>query len=134
MNEPAGTSPDRPVWTGRIVDLSAGGFSVRTTEESIRLLEPGYFVGTRLVFGVGQEAVYADASVRHIAAGEDGTVVGFQFLGLEYTDAGKQSLRTISRKVAEYQAAAPREEESDGDEAAAPAPAAPAAGSLEPPA
>ena len=133
VNEPAGTSPDRPVWNGRVLDLSAGGFSVRTSEEPVGLLEVGDLVGARLVFGVGQEAVYTDASVRHIAGAEGGTTVGFQFLGLEHTDAGKGALRTISRKVAEYQAAAPREEESDGEETAAPTSAAPAAGSLEPP-
>ena len=132
INEPAGTSPDRPVWNGRILDLSAGGFSAWTAEDPAGLLEPGYVAGARLVFGVGEEVVYADASIRHLATGEGGTVVGFQFLGLEYTDAGQAAVRTISRKVAEYQAAAPREEEVDGEEVATPASAAPSAGSLEP--
>lgn len=112
QNEPAGGSPDRLVWNGRVENLSAGGFSVRTTEESVRLLEMGYFVGTRLLFGVGQEAVYADACVRHIALGEYGAIVGFQFLGLEYSDDGKAALQAISRKVNEFHAVEARQDES----------------------
>jgi c-di-GMP-binding flagellar brake protein YcgR len=125
LNEPAGGSPDRPVWNGRVVNLSAGGFSVRTSEECVRLLEMGYFVGTRLLFGVGQEAVYADACVRHIAPDEDGAVVGFQFLGLEYSDEGKSALQAISRKVNEFHAIEARQEE-------APRTAASAAGAAGP--
>lgn len=121
LNEPAGASPDRPVWSGRMTDLSAGGFSARTSEESVRLLETGYLMGTRLLFGAGQEAVYADACVRHISLGEEGTVVGFQFLGLEYSEEGRAALQAISRRVNEFHAAAPHERP---DEVASSAPAA----------
>ena len=109
--EPAGTSPDRPVWQGRVVNLSAGGFSLRTGDESIRVLESGYVVGVRMRFGVGREAFFADAMVRHITVEEGKFVVGFQFLGLEHTDEGKDVLMAISRKVGEYQAYAARLEE-----------------------
>jgi c-di-GMP-binding flagellar brake protein YcgR len=111
LNEPVSGSPDRPVLSGRVMNLSAGGFSVRTSEESVRLLEMGYFVGTRLLFGVGQEAIYADACVRHIALGDGGAVVGFQFLGLEYSEDGKAALQTVSRKVNEFHAVEARQEE-----------------------
>jgi c-di-GMP-binding flagellar brake protein YcgR len=130
LNEPAGTSPDKPVWNGRVIDISAGGFSVRTSDESVRLLEMGYFLGTRLLFGAGQEAIYADACLRHITAGPDGAALGFQFLGLEYSEEGKQALRSISRKVSEFQAAAPPREEPAREEefaAAAPRPDGPEA-------
>lgn len=106
--EPAGTSPDRPVWQGRVTNLSAGGFSLRTSDESIGVLESGYVVGVRLRFGVGREAFFADAMIRHITVEDGQFVVGFQFLGLEHTDEGKEVLMTISRKVSEYQAYAAR--------------------------
>jgi len=110
MNEPSGTSPDRPVWNGRLLDLSAGGFSVRTAEDSVRILEVGYLMGVRLVFGVGLEAVYANACLRHVAPQEGGAVMGFQFLALEHSEDGRNALRAISRKVSEFHAAAPRRE------------------------
>jgi c-di-GMP-binding flagellar brake protein YcgR len=116
MSEPAGTSPDRPVWNGRVINLSAGGFSVRSAEESARVLETGYLMGVRLVFGVGQEAVYADACLRHIEPDEGGVILGFQFIALEHSEEGRQALRSISRKVGEFQAVAPRR---DGSEEAA---------------
>jgi c-di-GMP-binding flagellar brake protein YcgR len=114
-NEPSGTSPDRPVWNGRVVDLSAGGFSVRTPEDSVRMLETGYLMGARLVFGVGQEALYADVCLRHMASEGSGILLGFQFLALEHSEAGRQTLRAISRKVGEFHAAAPRREGGEVD-------------------
>jgi c-di-GMP-binding flagellar brake protein YcgR len=106
-DEPSGTGPTCPVWSGRVTDLSAGGFSIRTTEDSVKILETGDLVGTRLRFGIGQEVVYADACVRHLDVQEGGTLVGFQFLGLEYSDEGKVALQAISLKVNEFHAAAP---------------------------
>jgi c-di-GMP-binding flagellar brake protein YcgR len=113
-DEPAG--PDRPVWSGRVINLSAGGFSVRTGEKSVRFLEVGDLVGTRLVFGIGQEAVYADACVRHFSLSDEGTVVGFQFLGLEYSDEGKTALQALSLKVNEFQAAAPHDRPAESED------------------
>ena len=115
--EPAGATPDRPVWSGRVTNLSAGGFSLRTSDESVRLVEPGYVVGVRLLFGAAQEAVFADACVRHIAPDEEGAVVGLQFVGLEHSEEGLRVLRTIGRKVLDYQALAPsRMDRRNGDE------------------
>jgi c-di-GMP-binding flagellar brake protein YcgR len=119
-SEPTGASPDRPVWNGRLVDLSAGGFSVRTKEDSVRVLETGYLMGVRLLFGVGHEAIYADTCLRHVIPGGDGAVMGFQFLGLEHTDDGRQILRDISRKVSEFQASRPRHDHAEHNPEIAP--------------
>jgi c-di-GMP-binding flagellar brake protein YcgR len=106
--EPAGASPDRPVGYGRVINLSAGGFQLRTSDESARLIEPGFVFGLRLLFGAGLEAVFADAVARHVLSADAQATVGFQFLGLEQTDEGKAALRLIAEKVAEYQHRAPR--------------------------
>jgi len=122
-NEPPGATPERPVWNGRLIDLSAGGFSLRTIDPTVGVLEIGDLMGVRIVFGVGEQAVYADVSLRHVDLEQGGAVVGFQFLGLEHSDVGKDALRIISRKVADYQAAAPPTRDSDVDAAEGAAPA-----------
>lgn len=114
--EPTKPSPDRPVWTGRVTDLSAGGLQLMLPVESLELLDPGYVVGIRVSFGAGSErAVYADAQYRHatpvdevapVPGRPDDTpcvLVGFQFVGLGQTREGQESLERISYHVAEFQ-------------------------------
>ena len=101
--EPAGTTPDRPVWQGRVANLSAGGFQLITSPESVAALEVGDLVGVRLVFGAGQEAVYADAQYRHAETQDCQALLGFQFLGLPLTPEGRQTLDILSSRVAEFQ-------------------------------
>jgi len=101
--EPAGTTVDRPVWQGRVTNISAGGFQLLTGAECLASLEIGEMVGVRLVFGAGQSAVYADAQYRHTEEREGQALLGFQFLGLPLTPQGRQTLEIISAKVAEFQ-------------------------------
>ncbi len=109
-SEPCGTSPDRPVWSGRIINLSAGGFLLRTTDNSVRSIEEGDLVGTRVLFGAGEEAIFADGQVRHIDPQPEHTVLGFQFIGMEQSEQGRDSLQAISQHTAEFQRIAYREE------------------------
>jgi c-di-GMP-binding flagellar brake protein YcgR len=101
--EPAGTSPDRPVWSGRVSNLSAGGFQLVASHHVTRSVEVGETVGLRLAFGAGRNTVYADAQLRHMAAADDEALIGFQFLGLAQTREGRQALHVISAQVAELQ-------------------------------
>ena len=103
--EPSGTSSERPVFTGQVTNLSAGGFQFRTTDTAAARLDSGYLAGVRLVFGAGDQTIYADAQIRHVEAvkDEDLVLIGFQFVGLEQSAEGKQTLRFISLKVNEYQ-------------------------------
>jgi hypothetical protein len=101
--EPAGTTPDRPVCTGRVVNISAGGFQLHTADRHPEDLESGYLVGVRLAFGAGAESIYADAQIRHVRPESDGLAVGFQFLGLEHSPQGRRALRQITNHVVQYQ-------------------------------
>ena len=101
--EPAGTSPDRPVWSGRVSNLSAGGFQVFTDPEAARALEVGEPLGVRLVFGAGRDTVYADAQFRHVEHRGEQTLAGFQFLGLAHSSKGRQALQVITTKVSQFQ-------------------------------
>jgi len=101
--EPAGTSPDRPVWSGRVTNLSAGGFQMVTTPDPLELLDVGDTVGVRLVFGAGHSAVFADAQFRHGDIQDGHGVLGFQFLGLAQSEGGRQALDVLAAKVSEFQ-------------------------------
>jgi hypothetical protein len=103
------TSPASPVWSGIVSNLSAGGLQVRCPLETARSLEVGDIVGMRLLFGVGEDAVYIDGQFRHLAVDGGEKLLGFQFLGLGHTRERQNALRRISMKVSEYQRAARRQ-------------------------
>jgi len=102
-NEPAGTTPDQPVWSGRVVNISAGGFQVTTEHNPGEALSTGDTVGVRIRFGVGEKTVYADAQFRHCLI-EGGLVhLGFQFVGLGLTPDSRNALQTIATKANQFQ-------------------------------
>ena len=101
--EPDGTTPERPVFTGRVTNISAGGFEARTSDNLPPIIEGGYLVGVRISFGPGGDGLFADARIRHIVPEDDQYVVGLQFIGLEQTDKGKDAIRLIGAKATEFQ-------------------------------
>lgn len=105
--EPNGTSETCPVWSGRVVNLSAGGFQLMSSTPLGPMLEVGDSVGVRLSFGTGQESAYADAQLRHVVLETSGQwSIGFQFVGLTQTVDGRETLKFIGQKVSEFQQAA----------------------------
>ena len=107
--EPAGTTPDKPVFTGRVTNLSAGGLELHTSDPIPEALEVGYLFGLHVSFGTDGEPMFADAQLRRVARDEDHFVLGLQFVGLEQTSEGKKMLRFIASKVSEYQRISLRE-------------------------
>ena len=101
--EPSGTSLSNPVWSGNVEDISAGGFQIKTCTDAGMGLDSGDIVGLRMTFGVGAEAVFANAQFRHCKPADDGALLGFQFVGLGQDDESKDALRMIVGKVSEYQ-------------------------------
>ena len=101
--EPAGTTRVRPVWFGRITDISAGGFLLWTEDLSAGSFDMGETVGTRISFGTAEEAVYADAQFRHVQDLDGGICVGFQFVGLAQSIEGRRTLQLIGEKAAQFQ-------------------------------
>lgn len=112
-NEPNGSVGDNPVWFGRVVNLSAGGFQLQSDVSVADDLESGDMVGVRIAFGAGaDQVVYADAQFRHVETSGPSILMGFQFVGLDQTVPGRQALLAISNKVAEFQKAQDRAEAS----------------------
>ncbi len=102
--EPAGPSPQQPVWSGRVTNVSAGGFQVATADAGPEVLRVGEAIGVRLSFGVGDRPVYADAQFRHAQTEDDGTsYIGFQFIGLAQTAEGRHAMQVIGSKAAQFQ-------------------------------
>jgi len=102
-SEPAGTTPDHPVWSGRVVNISAGGLQLTSEQRLGDAVSPGDIVGVRISFGVGEQNVYADAQFRHTLE-EDGKVhMGFQFIGLGMTHQSREALQTIGSKANQFQ-------------------------------
>ncbi|MBN1553323.1 MAG: PilZ domain-containing protein, partial [Phycisphaerae bacterium] len=70
-SEPSGSSQSSPVWSGKVADLSAGGFQAVLHEQTP--LQEGDTVGIRLAFGPGETSVYCDAQFRHSCQMIDGS-------------------------------------------------------------
>ena len=100
--EPSQSSPETPVLTGKVVNISAGGVQVACLPEIQGALEPGETVGMHITFGVGEEeAISLDAQFRHIGTGGDQVLLGFRFVGLEQTGKGRQTLQQITYRTAQ---------------------------------
>jgi c-di-GMP-binding flagellar brake protein YcgR len=101
--EPDGGSPDLPVWSGTVTNISAGGFQLSTDQPAADGMESGDIVGVRMVFGAGDETIYADAQYRHAGFEGGKALIGFQFIGLTETPKGRAVMQMISSKVIEFQ-------------------------------
>jgi len=100
--EPASGS-DEPVWSGRIEDISAGGFQMISTDGANDALETGDTVGVRVSFGAGEETAYADAQFRHRIEADGHVHLGFQFVGMAQSPQGRRTLQQIGNKVSQFQ-------------------------------
>ncbi|MCJ7543924.1 MAG: PilZ domain-containing protein [Phycisphaerae bacterium] len=122
--EPVGGLPTTPVWSGRVVNLSAGGFQLHTDAAAAGDVEAGDAVRTRIVFGMGEQAVYADAEVRHAELSSARAMIGFRFVALDQTHEGRTALQLIASKVSEYERTTRAERMATAKESAAAPPVA----------
>ena len=102
---PEGPLPWAPVWSGRVLNLSAGGCCVRTDGEAGRYLDPGDVVGLRMLFVEDDEEVSLDAQLRHTEPDGRMVLLGFQFAELDGSERTARALAVIRAKADEYQAA-----------------------------
>ena len=102
-SEPTGALSKRPVWAGRVTDISAGGFQAFVSADVADAVEAGESMGLRITFEQSDETIVTGAHLRHIRPAKDGASLGFQFVSLEVTPEGKAALRLISRIVSEIQ-------------------------------
>ncbi len=98
------TMEGRTVYHGQLEDLSAGGMRVRVANPDHIQLGVAYrFV---LAPRPGKPALILDALARHREAAEHGRAsAGFQFVGMETTPQGRQTLDRLVRLVHQFQRA-----------------------------
>jgi c-di-GMP-binding flagellar brake protein YcgR len=101
--EPAGMTPDRPIWSGSLVDISVSGFQVRASADAARFLEPGDIVGVRFLFGLEEEPVYINAQFRRATFENNVANMGFQFAGVEQSLETMASLEIVVDKIDAFQ-------------------------------
>ena len=102
--------PARPAlsWEGWVENISAGGFQTRLAGHGAPPMEEGEIVAVQIQLGQEFRPVTADARFRHQVGDQRGVVhQGFQFVGLNETDQGREIIRRIGQIVCEFQRHAP---------------------------
>jgi len=92
-------------WIGHLLDLSAGGLAVRVAKSQIPMLQDDQQVELRFVPLPQQEPLFLEARYRHTTQipNSDELMMGFQIVGLEMTEQGRNTLRRIGRITNVYQ-------------------------------
>jgi len=91
-------------YTGSLLDLSAGGMRILSTEVTGDTFTEGEAVGCSFIPKPRAETLVVDGVYRHFQVESDGRVsVGVQFVGLEATDRGRQILSDLAAVVTDYQ-------------------------------
>jgi hypothetical protein len=99
------------IMTGFMEDISAGGMRVVSTEANPETFVTNESVGCSFAPRQRGEPLVLDAVFRHVQLTDRGAaMIGLQFVGLEATEAGRNTLAELARLVAEYQRAQARRE------------------------
>lgn len=98
---PEERSPRRPMWSGRVTDMSLGGFQMRTHRSGMDFYEPGDLVGACLKFDEDASLLLLDAQFRHGKPDGAMALLGFRFLGLEKDPDSTDALEAIIRRIRE---------------------------------
>jgi len=87
------------MWSGRVTDISLGGFQMRTHKSGMDFYEAGDLVGACLKFDEDASLLLLDAQFRHGQADGAMALLGFRFLGLEKDPDSADALEAIIRKI-----------------------------------
>ena len=94
----------RGVLSGILMDLSAGGMRIMTTEVSADTFVEGDTIGCAFAPKPRGQTLVLDAVFRHLQAEENGAYsVGAQFVGLETSERGRKTLAGLATIVTDYQ-------------------------------
>lgn len=101
----AGDDADKvKAYTGTLLDVSAGGMRIYTTDVAPDTFMEGEPIGCSFVPKPRAETIVLDAVFRHFQREDDGQYsVGLQFVGLETTDRGRGILASLAGVVTDYQ-------------------------------
>ncbi len=96
---------DRKQWHGHLVDLSAGGLGVKINKDAAVDLNEGDQFKLTFVPMSGQDPIEINSRFRHATNTDDPNeaMLGFQIIGQEMDEIGRNVLRRIGRIVNLYQ-------------------------------
>jgi c-di-GMP-binding flagellar brake protein YcgR len=101
--KPDKLSPACPTWSGKVLDLSVGGFQLRTHVVATTFFQPRDVVGVCLSFDALAKSVNVNAVLcHHQQEGNGMATIGFEFIDLDQTPEGLLALELIGDKVTEY--------------------------------
>ncbi|MCD6304106.1 MAG: PilZ domain-containing protein, partial [Planctomycetes bacterium] len=111
---PAEASVNAPIWSGQIINISAGGLLVRTTYEAAKYVETGDIVGVHVLLGGDEEdSVFVDAQIRHCARDGEMALIGMQFVENENIPEMSAGIEHIRRLIAEQKKRRQQEAKAD---------------------
>lgn len=94
-------------WEGWVTNISAGGFQVRLADRAAPNIGAGDVIGVRIEVGQEFEPILADAQFRQRISDPPPThgvaLLGFQFVGLNESLRGRQTLSRIGQIVRGFQ-------------------------------
>ncbi len=92
------------VMSGVLLDLSAGGMRIKTTDVAPDAFIEGDPVGCAFSPKPRGETLILDGAFRHYQPDDDGVCsIGVQFVGLEATERGRETLAMLARVVTDFQ-------------------------------
>jgi c-di-GMP-binding flagellar brake protein YcgR len=91
-------------WTGKLVDISAGGLAVAISMSQGPLLEEGQFVSLKLTPLPNQTPLAFNVYVKSVSqtAAGDNVCVGMEMVGLEASSEGRLVLQRLCNVVEQY--------------------------------
>lgn len=100
----ADASVSAPIWSGRVINMSAGGVYVRADLEAARYIEVGDLIGIRVSFGGEMsESIVMDATFRHAERDGDMVLLGFQFVEGDFSPETVHAIAEIRKTLAPFQ-------------------------------
>jgi c-di-GMP-binding flagellar brake protein YcgR len=95
---------ERESWYGELEDISAGG--IRVNAPASADVRVGETIECLFAPKPGMQPILTEITLRHKEAAVAGrTSLGFQFIGLETTEEGRETLAKLSTIVSQYQRA-----------------------------
>lgn len=98
-------SPDEDYWQGKLENLSAGGAMIRVEPDHRDFFSMGQLVGVQFTPMSYQKPLLLEGHVRHLQSppGEDALLVGVEFLGLEASPEGRETLHRLLEVIDIYE-------------------------------
>ena len=99
------TAKGRKEWTGLLTNLSAGGMAVQMDNSDAAVLQDDQQFVLEFVPLMDQGSIQVPGRVRHTTASSAGdqSLVGIQFMGLDASEEGRNTLRRLGRIVNMFQ-------------------------------